>query len=257
MAILHLKNNDWDDSDAFDDLGGTTDAANNHLKPSQGTESVFIAVDFRVIGKTGKEAFALDLADVETGETVILFFNNVRASSGKTKHFAVSQNSKFGKLYRECFGEVKKARFAKSEQLVKHFIRKQLHLICETETATHANGEHYKKVTSCRARHPISQNHFGNKLEMNRKQTGNELETNWKRQSSSKPHKHLSHNPIKSTDKCLMTTELLSNEHSQSITREIRNHHQRKNGFGGFDFKQMPNETTEQLYDRVLDATWN
>ncbi|BBN59330.1 hypothetical protein HVMH_0924 [Hydrogenovibrio marinus] len=49
----------------------------------------------------------------------------------------------------------------------------------------------------------------------------------------------------------LIANEVLANNASLSNKEYMV-----RNESGGFDFIQMPNETMDELFDRVLDTTW-
>lgn len=253
MAKANLVD-DWNSTAAFDDLGGAYPT-----KPEEAADwGLFKATRSSIHHGLGYCSFHLYLVNNETGEEAELWFNNV--TKGKNGLYAVKRGSGFARLYIDCFGKVNPKRFSKAHQLLKHFHKKVCLIECKTEYSERENGELYSKVVEYKS---------GNKLETNWKFSGNQQETFWKPQT---------HEPLVNTRAASQSQVIINNLigngaieqykaptltpledkalTSQSVkSAELESKYQLVNEMGGFDFIKMPNETTDQLYQRCIDAT--
>lgn len=235
------SDDDWDLPTAFDDLDHTS-----ITEPKKGCQwGSYAPTTSSIYHGKGYCAFRLILVNVETGEEVELWFNNV--TKGKNNDYSVKRSSKFAKLYIECFGRVNTRRFSKAQQLLKHFHKKGCVLNCMTEYARHESGMVYTKV--------IEQKN-GNKKETSGKHNRNLVETNWKPQLSETP---MNKRPIRQS-KVIINNPIVNgviNQYdtpAETLMDDMK--YQVENNLNGINFIQKPNETREQLYERAISETF-
>lgn len=232
--------NEWDSPAAFDDISEPYQQADK--KTAQW--GLYRPVRSHMHYGKGYCSIHLYLVNTKTGEEAELYFNNV--IKGKGGLHSVKRKSAFAKLYIDCFGEVNPRRFSKANQLMKHFHNKPCLLFCKTETATRSNGEIYNKVTEQKS---------GNVLETNRKPSGNLLETDWKPQTAERLINTRPREQSQVIDKYLIEDSEIK-QYNSPLSNGNKNEYKVMNEMRGFTFTQMPNETTGQLYERVINETF-
>ena len=254
----YANNDDWDSESAFDDLMPTA--------PKSINARVMECVSTDQIKPNGQLKLVLKMVDIETGEEALYFVNNAeQLKHGRVK---VAKKSDVAKLYRLTHGFVNQHRHHEFNQLIKHFVG--CRFICETATAFFGNGDRYLKVTSCQPSEPVyddinytrtgSQRQKPNgKSTKSRQKTNNCLTKSQQKSNKNltvakcqKAYKHLASSAIPTNGKWLIANELMVN----ALNPNPLEKYQMLNCLGGYDFVQMPQETMDQLYERVLDATF-
>lgn len=243
MAALAIRDDGgWDNPTAFGDLPPEP-------LPNNQTGGIFKPVSSSITHGKGFCSFHLFLVDTETGEQAEQYFNNV--IKGKNGCYSVKRNSKFVKLYRNVFGDINPRRFSKAHQLLKHFHDKDCLLKCKISEHKRKNGQLYNIVTES-----VSHSITGNLLETDWKLTGNLLETNWKPQTLETPINTWSRGQSEVITNKLITNEVIANRQIPTpLMLDASELYQVRNKMGGFDFRQMPNESIDDYYERVIDAT--
>jgi hypothetical protein len=227
----------------------------------------------------GIPIFQFKLINVESGKIAIMFFNANETKNG----FKVPHDGKFAKLYRLTFGENPKARYSKAEQLLSHFIGERLK--CQIELSKYENGDAYMKVLTAEPLHPIVKDEWTatgalkgknrrrnsskkvtslitkdrNKAETTRKANGTTLEN--KRKKNGNTNK--AQTPIKSSPRQTFQSQI-NNQGNADNGKAVNIHvnttntipYMTPNSFNGYSFARMPAETTEQLYERAIIATF-
>ncbi|WP_155837631.1 hypothetical protein [Hydrogenovibrio marinus] len=259
----------WNNPEAFSDI----ETRNSTPRPQILNEiisGIYIPFDWYKTNYEGKPALVLKLYGKTSNEEVELFFNNFTLSKNKKNYKTERTKSKFACTYRLCFGMVNNDRFSKSEQLIQHFVDIQPELNCKAKIQFRAkNHDSFYCVKEFNPCSPVYDDAYskrgvlinrkrgaynsqpGKKLENIRKEAGKHQERSWKEKQTSNPHKNLVSNNISSTNYLLIANEVLANNASLSNKEYMV-----RNESGGFDFIQMPNETMDELFDRVLDTTW-
>lgn len=253
------SNDDWEDESAFDDL---TPAA----APIPMNGKLMECVSTDVIKPKGRLKLVLNMVDVETGEEALYYVNN--AQQLKHGRIKVGKKSEVAKLYRLTHGSKNQHRHHEFNQLIKHFVGYRF--VCEVAQALYSNGDRYLKVISCQPASPIyddtqytrtgelrhKSNHKPAKIQQkaNNDQTKNQQKTNKNLTvvKGYKSHEHLVQSTMPTNDKWLMANELMVN----GLIPNPLEKYQTPNCLGGYDFMRMPQETMDQLYERVLDATF-
>lgn len=206
-----------------------------------------------------KPIFMLELLDLKAGLTCIKWLNVIKSDKGG---YSVKPNSDFAKLYRSAKGYVPKARYSKANQLLKHFV--DCMFIVKYESAKGTNGADYLRVRTIKPAAPIITDGWfsdgtlrdknwkptGNELEIYRKKSGKELET----QEAVKSHLYLASasNSIPLKDVTYKVepynhTDFIpdSNDEYRTILEEV-------NGARVYRGHQKPSETQEQYHERMI-----
>lgn len=227
----------------------------------------------------GTHSFKFDLMNLVTGEMAVLFLNADKTKSG----YKVTHNGKFAKIYRLTIGDNPKARYSKAEQLRGHFLGQ--HLKCKTELASYANGDSYMKAVEAKPLTPIIKAEWtatgnligknrrcqpsqqaiaispfnGNKVETVRKNYGNSLEKVWKNNGNDNtPQTTINNRPGEVFQSQITVQGNADNGRTVSrvVNSDSTSLYMTSNTLNGYDFIQMPEETQEQLYERLIEATF-
>jgi hypothetical protein len=231
---------DWNSESAFDDIDKPSEQKNQEPVNS----GLYRPIDSSIFHGEGYCSIHLYLVNTATGEEAELYFNNV--IKGKSDLYSVKRKSEFAKLYIDCFGEVNHRRFSKANQLMKHFHNKPCLLFCKTQFATRKNGEVFNKV--------IEQSN-GNSMETEWKLTGNSVETDWKPPTAESPNNTRPREQSQVIENSLIVNSEIE-QYEGFVSIPSKNEYKTANNMGGYTFKQMPNETKEQLYERAINETF-
>lgn len=249
----------------FDDFGVTDDELKGVIQPAP-------AKPFQYTNQKTLTAFNADQWETRHGVKIILmladdhgtsyrkFFQTQRVN--KRNRIVTAKDGDLAKLYRLTLGKEAGHRLRNSMIMARALIGYKFIASTKAETDK-STGEIYFKANNLEPTNPVLTELWtatgATKSKIKRPKTNPDLTQNLPKIDPNLTRDHVAQTPIntwageqsESDIRCQILEEQIPDT---SLT--LLEKYKVKNNMSGYDFKQMPNETNDQYYERVLDATF-
>lgn len=208
-----------------------------------------------------RPVFILELADIDTGELSIKFFNVELTKKG---NHTVGRNSDFAKLYRLTIGENPSARFSRANKLLSHFHGHEFSITDEKSRDQH--GKPFLKVTAIAPEYPVISDDWTTTGTLKMKSRKRSKNADSKGNEKAKVRQQVDKKKAKSRQKLgnaktLQTPKTLGLEHDLDpinpypIQHKNISHKPMPEREKFFNHVRHDDESVDEFYNRVIDLS--